>query len=358
MNIIVFDVPAESGGALSILRDFHNAVQNHSDETVQWTFVLSTATLEEAKNIRVLNFPWVKKSWFHRLFFDNFVAPKLVVNSKANRVFSLQNVMVKTEVDQIVYMHQSLPFSEYKFSLLREPKFWIYQNIIGTMIKKSILKAKTIVVQSQWIKNACVKKTNVDSDKIVVISPEVEVEVNGCFKPTKKALKTFFYPAKPIVYKNHEVILEASRLLKQHKINDYEILFTFDGNENLHAMKLYKQAKRHDLPITFMGSLERERVFELYKKSVLLFPSHIETFGLPLLEARKHGTPIIASDTSFAKEILSNYSKVSFFQTFNALALSACLLSSLGGDIRGQTLDTPTDSFNSNQSLLEFIISI
>ena len=45
----------------------------------------------------------------------------------------------------------------------------------------------------------------------------------------------------------------------------------------------------------------------------LIFPSFIETFGLPLLEARESGAPVLAADTPFAREILANYEKAEFF---------------------------------------------
>lgn len=42
----------------------------------------------------------------------------------------------------------------------------------------------------------------------------------------------------------------------------------------------------------------------MYAKSILVFPSHIETLGLPLLEARAAGCRIVASDIAAAREAL------------------------------------------------------
>ena len=44
----------------------------------------------------------------------------------------------------------------------------------------------------------------------------------------------------------------------------------------------------------------------MFKKSILLFPSYDETFGLPLIEASSIGTPIVASNKDFVKEICLN----------------------------------------------------
>ena len=65
---------------------------------------------------------------------------------------------------------------------------------------------------------------------------------------------------------------------------------------------------------TFHGATRRDEVFKYFSKSVLLFPSYVESFGLPLLEAKMTGCYIIASDTPFSREILHDYDKASFFE--------------------------------------------
>ena len=57
MNIMVFDVPAATVGALSILNDFYDEVKIHQDKSINWIFVLSKPNIEETENIKVLRFP-------------------------------------------------------------------------------------------------------------------------------------------------------------------------------------------------------------------------------------------------------------------------------------------------------------
>ena len=79
MKIMVFDVPAEDGGALSILQDFYE--QFLQDDKNNYIFVVGKPVLRSEKNVEVLRFPWIKKSWFHRLYFDYFVA---AISSRAS----------------------------------------------------------------------------------------------------------------------------------------------------------------------------------------------------------------------------------------------------------------------------------
>lgn len=342
-NIMVFNVAAESVGALSILQDIHREVVQLGDVRIKWFFVLGRADLPESATLKVLRFPWVKKSWFHRLFFDWFVAPRLVKQHEIDEVLSLQNLAIpRVKKPQTIYIHQSLPFSNHRFSLLGDPLFWVYQNIIGPMIISSIKKADSVIVQTRWMKQACILKSGVDETKIHVIPPRINIEPKDLFKPTKEALSTFFYPAAAMKYKNHTLILRACRQLQRRGISGYSVIFTLSGDENEYAEKLFQEAKSEDMPIQFVGALSREEVFEYYARSVLLFPSYIETFGLPLLESRLHGGIILASDTPFAREILEGYVNAHFFDTFDDGALATLMERSVRGELPYE--DTPQKS--------------
>jgi len=113
------------------------------------------------------------------------------------------------------------------------------------------------------------------------------------------------------------LIVEVAKLLKEKKNSEYKVIFTLDGSENDHINELFKEVQRFNLPIEFRGRLERKDVFNLYTKSYLLFPSYIETFGLPMLEAKLHKTMILASDKAFSHEILDDYENAYFFDPFD-----------------------------------------
>jgi glycosyltransferase involved in cell wall biosynthesis len=311
MSIMVFDVPAESGGALSVLNDFYEEIK--SDKSKNWIIVVSKPELSETHNVKVLRYPWVKKSWFHRLYFDNFVSPRLIREYDVDEVISLQNMIIpRTKINQTVYVHNCLPFTEYRFSIAENRLLWVYQNIISKIIFKSIKKARKVIVQTEWMKKVCLQKLGVNGTKIEVMPPKINLEVKKYFIPTKESLTTFFYPATGMNFKNHKIILKAAKKIKDLSM-DFCIYFTIYGNENDYIRKIHKQVLEQELPIKFLGQVSRDDVFDFYSKSVLLFPSKVESFGLPLLEARMHKCIIFASNTSFSREVLSEYEKANFF---------------------------------------------
>ncbi len=112
MKILVYDVAASNGGALTILKNVYEYAKNSEFE---WLFVLSVADLRETDNIKVLKFPEVKQSWRNRLNFDKTQALKLIEEYKPDTVLNLQNVALKCSCEQVLYLHQPLPFCKHKF---------------------------------------------------------------------------------------------------------------------------------------------------------------------------------------------------------------------------------------------------
>lgn len=313
---MVFDVPAESGGALTILKQYYQrAVEDKEND---WIFIVSTPYLRDTNNVKIKRYPWVKKSWIHRLYFDNFVANKLVKKYQVDEVLSLQNIVVpKIKIKQTIYLHQSLPFIEKRYSITENFKFWIYQNIIGRMIFNSIKKADKVIVQTNWIMKAAIEKTKINKEKFIHEQPELNITVKKTYNPSSNKQSNFFYPASAAIYKNHEIILKACMELKKRNIENYKVIFTLNGDENKHIKRIKKTVVEKNLPIEFIGLINMESVYDYYTKSILIFPSYIETFGLPMLEARIHKSPILASDCAFSHEILDEYDKVEFFDPFD-----------------------------------------
>lgn len=305
---MVFDVPAVFGGALTILNQYHDMARRDKDN--EWLFIVSKPRLSETENLKVVRFPWVKKSWFHRLFFDKIYAFKLVKKYKPDKIISLQSIAVRAPgYFQELYIHQALPFCEERFSFFKNNKLWIYQNIISKFIVRSARIADSVVVQSDWMKDALCKKSNIPANKVNIVCPTVNIHDN--VKYEKGSENLFFYPASSAAYKNHNIIYKAVRILKKSGYKNFKIVLTINKSNDF--SNDYRDIE--DL-IEFCGYLNRSQVANYYSKSVLLFPSYLESFGLPLLEARLCGCPIIASDCNFAREILDGYEKADFFSPF------------------------------------------
>lgn len=320
MKILVYDVAADSGGAATVLRSFYEEFRKDTEH--EYLFVLSVFELAETEHIRVLNFPWVKKSPLHRMYFDHFVARRLVKQYGADRVLSLQNIeLPHAGVPQTVYEHNALPFAEYRFRPREAFRPWYTQQILGRMMKGSIKRAEHVIVQTNWMKDEIVRQCKVSPDKVEVKFPKVEMLASKPWRMNPEK-PVFFYPANASAYKNHKTFLKACELLQEKGRDDYEVIWTVTGEENDGIRAIKKEAEKRALPIRFTGPMSRQALFDLYASSVLVFPSYIETIGLPLLEARSVGAPILAADCLYARDMVGDYGEAEFFGTFDSQALS------------------------------------
>lgn len=330
MKILVVDVAASYGGALSILEEYYSQAIDDSND---WVFMISTPIMKDTKNIQILNFAWVKKSWIHRIFFDIFIAPKIARRIGPEKIISLQNTIIPfTSISQSIYLHQALLFCTKKYRIYKNFKFWMYQNIVSIYVFLSIKKANNVIVQTEWMKRACIEKIKINGNKVIVEKPSFAGEITSKYKYVDNT-NLFFYPASGLDYKNHQVIVDAVSSLNTEVLKHIKVVFTLNGNENRRIIKMKKIVDRNKLPIEFIGYINKNEVYNYYTKSILIFPSLIETFGLPLLEASKHNTPIVASDLPYAREVLEGYDNADFFNPLDANELKEIILGFLKNEI-------------------------
>lgn len=323
MRIVVINTAADSGGAISILKDFHRYIKEN-DSSNEWIFFLSDYYLEEADNITV-NILEKSKNKIERLKLDNIYGHRLINRYNPDIVFSMQNTAIANlSVPQVLYLHQSLPFQEiknYSFLKKEELKYALIQHILGANIKNGLKRADKIIVQTQWMKEAVIKQTKTEMKKIEVIPPSIKLDRETKNENSPYHYNKFFYPSDYYPYKNNKLIEQACNYIDSRYTNfQYEVSMTVNEKFN----------NKH---IQSIGRVPREEVLEKIKQEVLIFPSYIETFGLPLAEGRTLNSMIFASDTPFSREILDGYENAYFFDPFDEVELADLMVKSIKGEI-------------------------
>lgn len=302
MRIVVNDIAASEGGALTILKSFHRYVRDF-DEGNEWVFLLGSDLLDESAHIRTIALPEVKNSWLKRLVFDTISGRRLMTSLKPDVVFSLQNTWTfGVRCPQVVYVHQSLPFQKTKnFSLWRRDERLLatYQLVIGAIIKQSIRRADHVIVQTQWMREAILDQVGISSDRVESITPDLD-DLSGYKFGGILDTGQFFYPTADHIYKNNDCIYKACQLLRQQGIEDFKVTMTID-------------TPSPEPNVTPIGRIPRDRVLELLAHSTLVFPSFIETYGLPLAEARALDALVLAADCPYAREVLADYENAHYF---------------------------------------------
>ena len=79
-------------------------------------------------------------------------------------------------------------------------------------------------------------------------------------------------------------------------------------------------------PVFFHGRLSRQEMGQMYKSTILVYPSYIETVGLPLIECAAFKGKIFAADLEYAHESLRGYDKCVFFDPQDEKGLEELLI--------------------------------
>lgn len=337
--IVISAVSFNSGGPLSILK----GVLAYLDKS-KWVneyriiAIVCDKRLFDCKNIEYIVIPNVQGRWLYRLYLENIYFRSLSKKLSPYLWFSLQ-ITPNVEAERlVVYMHNPSPFYKWKISDIgRGYKYVLYALFYKYIYRLNIKKNSFIVVQQEWLRKAFSKMYHLSYHKFIVAYPFQNQRINQIklHEDLKKKLSdsySFFFPAVPRPFKNFEVICEAVKILRKNKIGNFEVFLTLDGTENRYAKSIVRKYADID-NIHFVGFLKQNEVFEYYQNcSCLIFPSKLETWGLPISEFSIYGKPMLIADLPYAHETASGAPLVSFFSPNDPFVLADKMRNLIQGD--------------------------
>lgn len=315
--IVVSAINLRSGGTLSILNDCLEYLDCFlANEYRIIAFVHDKTIVQKTKNIEYVEIPKSINSYLYRMYYEYVYFKNFSKQLKPYLWLSLHDISPNIEAEiKAVYCHNPSPF--YRINLkefIFDPKFALFSWFYKYLYKINISKNDYVVVQQGWLRDEFKKMYNIK--ECIVSYPIIKIDID---KYTKKIIKndviTFFYPSFPRVFKNFEVICRATQELTRLDVDNFEVLITIDGTENKYSKALYEKYKDNK-NIKFIGLQTREKVFELYAESnCLIFPSKLETWGLPISEYKEFDKPMLLADLKYSHETVGDYDKVAFFNS-------------------------------------------
>jgi glycosyltransferase involved in cell wall biosynthesis len=163
-------------------------------------------------------------------------------------------------------------------------------------------RAKKILCPSAYTELDLVRFIGL-SPKKIRITPEAVKLINNNFKMTGKFSiyePYFLYVGAAYPHKNLEFMCDS--FLQFNKRGEFHLLCV--GKIDFFYTRLQNNYQVED-KIILLGEVNDEVLQELYKKAMaFVYPSLIEGFGLPPLEAMAQGVPVIASRESCLPEVL------------------------------------------------------
>jgi glycosyltransferase involved in cell wall biosynthesis len=337
-KIVVSGINLFRGGTLKIMQDCIAALSAFSGNDYEIiALVHNEKQYPEYANVRYISYPKSRKSWFFRLYYEYIGFKKLSQKLKPYCWFSLHDATPNVLAEKrMVYCHNTFSFYKAGFkNLFVQPDIVMFSLFSRYIHKINIKKNDCVIVQQEWLRQAFKQMFSINN---VLVSLPVRTEesipetLSGNMEKKPDKI-TFFYPATPMIHKNFEVICKAALQLEKAGINHFEIIITLNGTENKYAAKIYHKYKNHS-NIRFTGFLNKEEMNNYYRLcDCLLFSSKIESWGLPISEAKEYGKPVLSSDLPYAKETVGKYDKACFFDPDNVRQLTDLMKHFIDGTI-------------------------
>jgi glycosyltransferase involved in cell wall biosynthesis len=115
----------------------------------------------------------------------------------------------------------------------------------------------------------------------------------------------FVYVATGEPHKNHAMLVEAWRILSEEGFRPTLCLTLGSGTAPELCRWIEGQKRKYGLQIDITGVAGEGDLTGLYQASAaLIYPSTFESFGLPLIEARQAGLPIVAAELDYVRDLV------------------------------------------------------
>lgn len=319
MVICVLATVSSETGALTIYKQLLGAIGQYGSEHSWHVFI---ADGMPCPAINGVSYHLCQTKGLNRFLFDfvgfNKIIKKLGIAPDV--VLSLQNTSARCKASRfVVYFHQALALYKYKVNLRSNfAKTYLFYHYFYPLYIRLLLNKKTFVaVQTNQIRNGFSNRLGFPKDRIGVYFPETDKIDVFKLDPYNYEADTynFIYPATPFAFKEHITLAYAVNATYQQdseQAKKIRIHLTISLGE-LPDMDSYIKQNGLENNFIYHGRIPHQQLLSMVKSSDgLLFPSVIETLGLPLLEAASLGTPVIANDLEYVHEVLNGYDGVKY----------------------------------------------
>lgn len=287
-----------------------------------------------------------KKSWIHRFVYEKFkfnnFSKSLIKN--IDLWVSMHDITPIVRAKKIItYYHNVSPFWKPKlYQIFLSPVTAIFKLFYLRICQFNIYKNDALIVQQYWIKKKLLKKF--PNLNIIICKPitnkqikhnHFDKEIKGFEKYEEYFNKPYLLcPSTPRVFKNIETAIKSIQNLKK-----YNLLITISGNENIYTRYLKLLYSKID-NIFFIGYIEKDILELFYKKSdAIIFPSQLESWGLPISESIQFNKIIFLPDLEYSRETCGNYDNAIFFKSGSYLELRNKIINKLLKENKEETIN-------------------
>lgn len=218
------------------------------------------------------------------------------ISSDYSIVFCFNNIPPPKKINQfvIVYFHNLLLTSpRYSSSFIKMMKYYLKHFYIRYLINN----VDEIHVQTDFTKQLV--SNNLGFNKTIKLFPFYKIKSYDNKRLKTSNNKNFFYPAGGNPHKNHLTLIKSWEQIQE--IHKDAVLYLTIGDNSPKLIELINTQIKKGLKIVNLGIIDHEEVYNYYNHCrFVIFPSQIESLGLPLIEAAMNENIILVSNQPYS----------------------------------------------------------
>ncbi|MAI09960.1 MAG: glycosyltransferase [Rhodospirillaceae bacterium] len=329
IRVLVNGIHAKSGGGVTYLRNIMPLLAEDDDLELHLflhrdQFALF-GVIDERIRVHLLDF---SNGFFTNLIWEQLVLPLLAKSMSVDVTVSPANYGPLMAPRQIIMLRNSLAVVGRETRIIKR----LYWFGLALMTGLSLLTCRRAIAVSGYARSALTFGMGRLFRKKVSV---IHHGVRDMFEPAPASSDGHFILTVSDIYvqKNLHTLIGALAQVKR----DYPDLKLKVAGKAIDAgyqeeVKAAVYAAGLTDNVEFLGEKSTEELVELYQTCTLFaFPSTVETFGNPLVEAMSCGAPIVSSNTAAMPEILGD--AASFFDPLDVEGMAG-VISDLMGNAR------------------------
>ena len=321
IRVLVNGIHAKSGGGVTYLRNIIPLLAE--DPGLELHLFLHRdqfqlfGVLDERIRLHLLDFP---NGFFSNLIWEQVVLPILAKSMSVDVTLSPANYGPLFAPRQIIMLRNSLAVAGRETRIFKR----LYWGGLALMTGLSLLTCRRAVAVSDYARSALTfGMGNFFQKKVSVVHHGVK----EIFSPSDDVEREDYLLTVSDIYvqKNLHTLITALALVRQDHPT-LKLRIAGKANDKGYEAEVREAVGRMDLEdaVEFLGEKSTEELVGLYRSCALfVFPSTVETFGNPLVEAMSCGAPIASSNTAAMPEILEDAAH--YFDPLDVHAMASCI---------------------------------
>jgi glycosyltransferase involved in cell wall biosynthesis len=262
------------------------------------------AERELSARVQLVIFPAIFASPYLRVFLEQFWLPLWLKLRNIDLLFASRNIMpLLAPCKSVIGVHsmhlnyQGIPLPGWR------------RRLAHLLLKASGQRADAIVAVSHYAGATYIEQYQLPGTKLFVAPNGLDRAMSACDTPTEPLVggEYLLFVSTLFPHKNPEFLIRVFSELVETRPTTKLVVVGRDPQGLLPGLREQVEQLGLSERVQFMGTVSDETLRQLYTHArAFVFPSLLEGFGLPVLEAMAHGVPVVASNRTSLPEVVGD----------------------------------------------------